>query len=146
MNDKQKRARAYLEQSRKQETKAMVICERISRYRSIAESAPTQNLDEGLHTQPRSEAPFVKILEQVYMLEDELERELEILLELDKQINSCLDRLSEPNHVLVLAYRYMDGLSWKQISGKLDVSNATVRRWHSDALEAFKMPVCPIEV
>lgn len=146
MNEKQKEARAYLEQSRKQEAKTLVIYERIARYRSIAESAPSHNFGEASEPQPKSEAPFVKVLEQIEELEDELERELTILLELDRQINSCLDALEEPNHMLVLAYRYMEGLGWKQVSAKMGVSCATARRWHTDALEAFKMPVCPIEI
>ena len=146
MNDKQKRARAYLEQSRRQEGKIMVISERIARYRSLAETAPSPSFDGTSKTQRSSDAPFVKILELIAELEDELERELTVLLDLDKQINSCLERLTEPNHALVLAYRYMDGLSWKQIAIKLDVACATVRRWHCDALELFKLPISPIEI
>lgn len=56
-----------------------------------------------------------------------------------KEIRDQIERLEDENEKDVLVYRYIRGMKWKDIAVKTGYSWKQVHRFHSNALENFKM-------
>ena len=146
MNDKQKRARAYLSQIGYLESKAENQMEVIERLRELSKTPKTQAMD-GVRVRVQSDEPaFVRLLELIDKREDELTWTLQTLLELQKQANVALAEMDNSKHMLLLIHRYYDYFTWSEIGDKLHASKSTIKRWHEEALDEFKVPACPVEV
>lgn len=74
---------------------------------------------------------------------DELEREIKEALdnsiEKFKEIRSRIECMSDENEKDVLVYRYIRGMKWEDIAVKMGYSWKQIHRFHSHALENFKM-------
>ncbi len=146
MNEKQKEARAYLSQIKILDKKAQSLCEAVERLRSMATTPKVQTLD-GMSVHVQTDEPaFIKLLAKIEEREDELTWTLQTQLDLQKQVNLALAEMDDSRLMLVLIYHYIDYLSWSEMADKMCVSNSTCRRWHVDALDAFNVPKCPIEI
>lgn len=89
---------------------------------------------------PSYEAPFVKWIYRGIEAEDEL-KELETKAELAKhEIETVISKLGDEDLQMILIYRYIDWLSWIEISNKIYCSLASVYRKHSEALEKLIVP------
>lgn len=56
-----------------------------------------------------------------------------------KEIKDRIERLEDENEKDVLMYRYIKGMKWEDIAVKMDYSWKQIHRFHSNALEKFKM-------
>lgn len=56
-----------------------------------------------------------------------------------KEIRGQIERLEDENEKDVLVYRYIRGMKWEDIAVKTGYSWKQVHRFHSNALENFKM-------
>lgn len=89
---------------------------------------------------PSYEAPFVKWIYRGIESEDEL-KELETKAELAKhEIETVISKLGDEDLQMILIYRYIDWLSWIEISNKIYCSLASVYRKHNEALEKLIVP------
>ena len=90
-------------------------------YKSMRGVVQGMSYGERIGTNPNRnlEAPFVKTIEKIMLLEE--------------RINQEIDRL-------LLKYRYLDGMEWIDISQMLAVSYRTVHRIHASALKNFIVP------
>ena len=86
------------------------------------------------------EAPFVKTIEKIMLLEDRINQEIDRLVELKVEIGEAINKLEKPAERLLLKYRYLDGMEWIDISQALAVSYRTVHRIHASALKNFEVP------
>ena len=146
MNDKQKRARAYLSQIKILDKKAANLSEAIERLRELSTTPKVQAID-GVNIPKKTDEPaFIALLEKIEEREDELAWTLQTHLDLQRQVNLALADMTDGTHILLLIYHYIDYLSWKEIAEQFFVSKATCRRWHEDALDEFRVPPCPIEI
>lgn len=89
---------------------------------------------------PSYEAPFVKWIYRGIEAEDEF-KELETKAELAKhEIETVISKLGDEDLQMILIYRYIDWLSWIEISNKIYCSLASVYRKHNEALEKLIVP------
>ena len=89
---------------------------------------------------PSYEAPFVKWIYRAIDAEDEL-KDLEIKAELTKQeIETVISKLGDEDLQMILIYRYIDWLSWIEISNKIYCSLASIYRKHNEAIEKLIVP------
>ena len=86
------------------------------------------------------EAPFVKTIEKIMLLEDRINQEIDRLVDLKMEIGEAINQLEKPAERLLLKYRYLDGMEWIEISQALAVSYRTVHRIHASALKNFEVP------
>lgn len=56
-----------------------------------------------------------------------------------KEIKDRIERLEDENEKDVLMYRYIRGMKWEDIAVKMGYSWKQIHRFHSNALEKFKM-------
>ena len=84
---------------------------------------------------PSYEAPFVKWIYRAIDAEAEL-KDLEAKAELAKQeIETVISKLGDEDLQMILIYRYIDWLSWIEISNKIYCSLASIYRKHNEAIE-----------
>lgn len=89
---------------------------------------------------PSYEAPFVKWIYRAIDAEDEL-KNLEDKAELAKQeIETVISKLGDEDLQMILIYRYIDWLSWIEISNKIYCSLASIYRKHNEAIEKLIVP------
>ena len=48
--------------------------------------------------------------------------------------------VSDPNERLVLRYRYVHCMTWREIGKAMNADSRTIRRWHSNALLHVVVP------
>lgn len=89
---------------------------------------------------PSTEAPFVKWIYRSLDDKNELEK-IEAKLETVKAETAYyISKTGDLDFERVLTYRYLDWMSWHDISNKMYMSVATVRRLHEKALDKFEPP------
>lgn len=118
---------------------------RLKELRELATSAQTVSYGERISSPNRNtEAPFVKVLENSYLLELHIEEQIDKFVDLKRQMSDAIDELTNADQNLVLSYRYVHGWTWEQIAEELCADRSTVLRWHSKALKLFEVPENPI--
>ena len=63
------------------------------------------------------------------------------LLVIDRETNSLLERLENPNYYTILYLRYIRRLSWQDVAKASNYSIQSVYRLHSEGLEALSVIV-----
>jgi len=87
-----------------------------------------------------TEAPFVKILERLWEKEAEINREIEELERKEKEIQSVIEKLTNEDERYILLYRYMQGMTWEEISMEMNYGKTTVRRKFFAGLQKIVVP------
>lgn len=122
------------------EEKILKLQQIVAEYLRLANTIPGVNLDQiRVDGTRRLDAPFEKWI--LKALDDELLiEELKKQLPLIKcEIISLIDELEEKEYKMILIHRYIDWLSWTEISQKLYYSSSKIRRMHDKALEEISI-------
>jgi DNA-directed RNA polymerase specialized sigma subunit len=85
------------------------------------------------------EAPFVKWIHKALDYErqiKELEKQLPIVKD---EIMQVINQLEDIEYKRILVYRYIDWLSWNEIAKMMFISNPTVRRKHTQAIDEIRL-------
>lgn len=129
----------YLNQAYRLSQRIELHKQRIDELRSLSCSVSSPGFEEHFNPNINTEAPFVKILYKISEKEQQLSKELSLLIELEDEIRKTISKLDNVDERLVLEYRYLSNYSWGQIAMKLYVDERTVRRWHNRALSHIKL-------
>ena len=122
------------------EEKIQKLQQIVAEYLRLANTIPGVNLDQiRVDGTRRLDAPFEKWI--LKALDDELLiEELKKQLPLIKcEIISLIDELEDKEYKMILIHRYIDWLSWTEISQKLYYSSSKIRRMHDKALEEISI-------
>jgi len=79
-------------------------------------------------------APFEKWILKTLDYEIEIKEMKRKLPGYKKEAIQAIEQIEDQNYQLILVYRYIDWLSWRQIAERMFFSSATIRRWHDKAL------------
>ena len=90
------------------------------------------------------EAPYVRMLERIETLQEELEREYDLYDRMKAQIEEAVARLPQEKMRLVLLYHYLEGKSFLRIGDLLYMDKGTAHRWAVRALDALVLPEHPV--
>ena len=91
-----------------------------------------------------TDAPYVRMLERIETLREELEQETGLYDRLRIQVEEAVGALPQEKMRLVLLYHYLEGKSFPQIGNLLYMDKATACRWAVRALEALVLPENPV--
>ncbi len=86
------------------------------------------------------DAAFVNCIERIDEAQQDVADKVARLITLREEISSQISLLSDRDEQLVLRFRYVDGCTWEDIAGILNVSVRTVHRIHGSALQNFSVP------
>lgn len=139
-------AKEYLRQAYRLDQKINSDLEEVAALREMASSVSSPQLSERVQTSRKGDAPFVRCLEKIIELEDKINKEIDLLVELKKEIRRVITTVEDTDERMVLKYRYVHNYTWEQIGNELHADARTVRRWHGKALLHVVLPENPITV
>lgn len=93
-----------------------------------------------VQTSPEEDAPFVRALMRMEEQEERINREIELLVELKDQIREVIGQVEDDNLRMVLAFKYLEGMSFEEIGDVLHANKSTVYRWHKQAVGKITLP------
>lgn len=139
-------AKEYLRQAYRLDQKINSDLEEVAALREMASSVSSPQLSERVQTSRKGDAPFVRCLEKIIELEDKINKEIDLLVELKKEIRMVITTVEDTDERMVLKYRYVHNYTWEQIGNELHADARTVRRWHGKSLLHVVLPENPITV
>ena len=139
-------AKEYLRQAYRLDQKINSDLEEVAALREMASSVSSPQLSERVQTSRKGDAPFVRCLEKIIELEDKINKEIDLLVELKKEIRMVITTVEDTDERMVLKYRYVHNYTWEQIGNELHADARTVRRWHGSALMHVVLPKNPITI
>lgn len=139
-------AKEYLRQAYRLDQKISSDLEEVASLRGMSASMSSPQLTERVQTSKNTDAPFVRALEKIMDLEERINKEIELLMELKKEIRVVITTVEDTDECMVLKYRYVHNYTWEQIGNELHADARTVRRWHGKALQHVIMPENPIMI
>ncbi|HIZ83244.1 MAG TPA: DUF1492 domain-containing protein [Firmicutes bacterium] len=139
-------AKEYLSQAYRLDQRINSNIEEVTMLREMANSISSPSWSEKVQTSRSTEAPFVRSLEKIMDLEDTINKEIDTLVCLKKQIRTVIESVQNTDERLVLRYRYIHNCTWEQIGNELNADARTIRRWHGEALLKVKVPEKPIVI
>lgn len=139
-------AKEYLRQAYRLDQKISSDLEEVASLREMSASVSSPQLTERVQTSRNTDAPFVRALEKIMDLEERINKEIDLLMELKKEIRVVITTVEDTDERMVLKYRYVHNYTWEQIGNELHADARTVRRWHGKALQHVIMPENPITI
>lgn len=132
--------REYFEQ-------ALLLDQRINSYmreleqlRAMTMSISSPIFGNRVQTPASHEARFVRDVERFMAFEEKINAEIDALYSLKMEISGVIDNLPSQEEQLVLRYRYLCNMTWKEIGAHLNVDPRTAQRWHEVALTHAVQP------
>lgn len=139
-------AKEYLRQAYRLDQKISSDLEEVASLREMSASVSSPQLTKRVQTSKNTDAPFVRALEKIMDLEERINKEIELLMELKKEIRAVITTVEDTDECMILKYRYVHNYTWEQIGNELHADARTVRRWHGKALQHVIMPENPITI
>jgi DNA-directed RNA polymerase specialized sigma subunit len=137
----------YLKQAYRLDQRIRLDTEEVKRLRELSCSVSAICYDrERVQASHPSDAPFVQALERLEELEKKIADELNLLSELKEQIQEVIRALPSMDEQLILNYRYLCSMTWKEIGAELHIDRTTAFRWHDNALSHITLPENPVIV
>ena len=99
-------AKEYLRQAYRLDQKINSDLEEVAALREMASSVSSPQLSERVQTSRKGDAPFVRCLEKIIELEDKINKEIDLLVELKKEIRTVITTVEDTDERMVLKYRY----------------------------------------
>lgn len=130
----------YLWQAYRLDQKISSDLEEVALLREMVSSVSSPQMTERVQTSRNTDAPFVRALEKIMDLEEQINKEINLLMELKKEIREVITTVDDTDERMVLKYRYVHNYTWEQIGNELHADARTVRRWHGKALQHVILP------
>lgn len=131
----------YLSRYHKTKHKIELLQAEVKDYIRLANSIPGINFDAiRVEGTKNLEAPFEKWIQRALdneLLIEDMKTKLPII---KGEIISAIEKLEDSELKRILIYRYIDWLTWNEIADEMFLSNATVRRRHSQAIAKIVLP------
>jgi len=139
-------SKEYLRQAYRLDLRINSDIEEVARLRDMATSITSPVLGDKVQTSRNGDAPFVRSIEKILMLEEKINGEIDTLVDLKEQMRGVIEAVPDTDERMVLRYRYVHNLTWEQIGTEMNADARTVRRWHGSALLHVVLPENPIKI
>ncbi|MEF9974143.1 MAG: hypothetical protein RR893_09475 [Clostridia bacterium] len=130
-------AKEYLQQAFRIDQRINGKLEMVARLRESATKVTTNISD-----MPRASSPNLQTMESTVAklvdLEADINRDVDALVDLKREIINTIGTLDKPEHQMVLESRYLCYKSWEQIALEMNVQLRWVYRLHGRALSALE--------
>lgn len=114
--------------------------------RIMAQTISSPGFEEHYNATKNTDAPYIHTLEKMMDMENRIIMEMDLLLELKKQIREVISQIEKPEHQMILKYRYIHNYSWPKIGDMVCADTTTVQRWHNKAIAKIKLPKNAIDL
>jgi len=131
----------YLEQGLLLDQRIRYHLKKLEDLRQTANSLPSITIrKDKVQTSPSGEAPFVGALLRMEEMQEQINHEIDQLEELKKQMTEVIQQVKEDKLQMLLAYKYLEGMSQAEICNLMGVSRFTIRRWLQSAIDQITLP------
>ncbi len=139
-------SKEYFRQAYRLDQRINLNIAELDELRAMACNITSSALSEKVARSRDGNAPFVKAIERITKLEQEIDAEVDTFVNLKEQMRAVIESVSNPNEKLVLHYRYTMNYTWERIGEELHSDRTTVYRWHNNALKNVVLPDNPIKI
>ena len=139
-------AKEYLKQAYRLDLKIKSDIEEVARLRDMATSITSPAIGDRVQSSRSSDAPFVRCVEKILLLEERINAEISTMVDLKEQIREIIEAVPDADERMVLRYRYVHNLTWEQIGNEMNADARTIRRWHGNALQHVTLPENPVKI
>ena len=139
-------AREYLHQAYRLDHKINSDIEELQRLREMSCSISSPQFGDRVQTSRNTEAPFVKCIYKIQEMEEKINAEIDLFVDLKKEIRTVIEKVENTDEQMVLRYRYIHNMTWEEIGDELNADKSTVRRWHGSALSHVTLPENPTKI
>lgn len=136
----------YLHQAYRLNQKINSDIAELAMLREMSGSVSSPQLGERVQTSKNTDAPFIKSIEKIFELEELINQEIDIFVDLKREIRGVIEKVDNTDEQMVLRYRYIHNMTWENIADELHADSSTVRRWHNKALAHVVLPKNPIKI
>ena len=136
----------YLHQAYRLDHRINSDIEELQRLREMSYSLSSPTLGDRVQTSKSNEAPFVKCVCKIRDMEEKINAEIDLFVDLKKEIRSVIEKVENTDEQMVLRYRYIHNMTWLDIGDELHADKSTIRRWHGSALSHVVLPDNPIKI
>ncbi len=127
-------AKEFLRQAYRIDQRIVLAEENIKDLRQSALTLGSPSLEESYNPNRPTDAPFVKVFERL----SEQEKKLEDLVMLKQKIIDAINNLEDVDQRLVLNYRYLYRMSWRDIATEMFMDAKTVMKLHGEGLKKLE--------
>lgn len=106
-------AKEYLHQAYRLDHKINSDIEELQKLREMSCSISSPQLGDRVQSSRSQEAPFVRCVEKILDLEKKINEEIDLFVDLKKEIRSVIERVENTDEQMVLRYRYIHNLTWE---------------------------------
>lgn len=121
-------------------SKILLLEKTKARYEEIADSTNGSNFGEvSVYDKHRErKAGFIKWIDKIMDVEKKIEKLKATLSAWIKLVDIQIDKVDNVDYTIILKLRFLEQMSYEEISKKIFVSLATVRRWNRLAIYEFQ--------
>ena len=127
-------AKEYLRQAYRIDQRIVLAEENIKDLRQSATTLGSPGFEESYNPNKPTDAPFVKVMERL----SEHEKKLEDLVMLKQKIIDSINEVEDVDQRLVLNYRYLYRMSWRDIATEMFMDAKTVMKLHGEGLNHLR--------
>ena len=139
-------AKQYLNQVRYLNAKINSKLLQLQSLRALAEKM-VGSINERVQSSPAN--TFAEAVSKIADMENEINKDIDRLLILKKEIISEIDRIPNNIYASILSDRYISNRTWEEIAEGIGYEERQIRRMHGKALQLFektynsKLKRCP---
>lgn len=135
LSEKQMTAKQYLKRAYRCNELLKSNLEELENLRAMSTSIASPDLTkERVSGTPSQEAHFVGAVNKMVDLEKQVDDEMVHLLDLKIDIRDVVNQVEDVKGILVLRYRYLEFMTWENLSDKMGYSMRQIHRIHEAAL------------
>ena len=129
-------AKEYLQQARTLDLLINVKQDELYALRLTATSVSSPVLGDKVKSGSINSA--MQIVDKIIALQELINSEVDRLVDLKAEIHEKIEKVYNPQLIVVLTDKYINGFTLEQIAERMGVAHKTVYRLHGQALQVFR--------
>lgn len=130
--------KTYLNQAYRIDQRINSKLEQIKYLRELAAKATSTLSDTGVSSDSKDVQPMESIIVKILDLEREIDMDINVLVDLKREIISIIKQIKNPEYQILLELKYLCFKTWEQIAIDMDYSIQHIFRLHNQSLRAIK--------
>lgn len=132
-------AKEYLEQAIRLDQRINAKIEQVASLNELATKC-TSTITGMPHAPSKSTSPMADAVAKIIDLQDEINRDIDRLVDLKREIVGVIKAVDSPEYQTVLEKRYLCFMPWEQIAVDMSYDLRYLFKIHARALEQVKIP------
>ena len=89
----------------------------------------------------KQRSPMENAIVKLIDLEHEINSDIDMLVDMKREIAVVISKLSSPSHKILLELRYLEGKTWDEIAKAMDYDLRWIYRLHGKALKEIEVQI-----